>query len=1167
MNDNLGYHLTRVRPHSPFVCRLAACVVLVIPMATAFSEGITTLALIPAGNEHAPSSAVLNRLEAAWIQQKDVSLVERQELEKILAEHQLTVTELTDAKSRVRLGQFVPADLLVFLDSIPKLPQPATRVQVTESKTGIVMASQILENDALLGDQQPALDLVRAAMAKQAVPVQDRHLLGYLEFRSEESGPMLDGIAAALGTLVITDLARAPHIVVLEREHLEHLRTERELTRLEQDLRTSVRLLEGGVRRGVETNQLAVTVALRPLAGGKPLLVKLIVPADDVIAAERLIAEEVAGLLKTKRAEPAGADRVTEAKVFDRQSALWSAWGDRHRSIRAAETAYALVPSQTHRLLVARMLTEGQTSLPEVVRANELLLDYYQLQAQAVASGAETNLALPTVGYVMEPPSRSDSSAQRQLRQQLDDLEERVFRFQLAHYRAHYERMAAAFWQAWTARLELLVPYSSGNRQRQTALVREAYATFLKPPAPPELMNGEPLQMLWQIPRAASVPNWWWPGRRVSFSAVERRNGQPFTDPELARTVCEPLLKEFIQQPDPYVRLVGYAGLQQYSRERSPDGRTGRKDRIKFHQEILRIMAEEIPVGHPYRTARHGYWGPACYGESLLLQACVGLELFESEQELPKDLIPRELDLYVRILRDLISTGDPERIATMESTGSLHLRWLEQLDKHGRLTEALELARGMSGVLKGRPVHNSGVYPALLKRQQLYEQLLQRERPPPAAKPALAGNGPEWDDYEILQLDLGIVLTKSSLNSSRSSLLMTSDGNRLYCVRPVLATGVETRRGRGQAVVNLQLTTHWLPTGSMLNRIDVDTEIPLRGDDSNYQARYLRTIYAIAHGEDTVYVGTSHGLAVIALKTRQGKLITPQEGLPGHIVRALAWYRGQLYLAIGCDPYQSDIDDQSLLAVLDPATRRFTIIASEKAVASGNPWDGTKFYVDDIVPDEASGCLWLKDRVTGIWKYTPATRTLENVVRPVRWIMVAGSRFVGTQPSYDGASVWSWGRVTVFAPPDLSPRPTPATLAGYHLVTQSLAVVIDDDTMMGAARGSTHGDHDRRLLFLQRPGKDPALLTVTPDGKPFPGALHLYATAAGTVAVAEDGQGFLLRRKGKKQAYRRAELQAASGNDQETTLLDAAEAGQLDKLESLLAAGVNINAVDRRGWA
>ncbi|NQU09164.1 hypothetical protein HQ590_00110, partial [bacterium] len=140
----------------------------------------TTLALIPATGDRAPAAAVLDRLEAAWLGQPDVALVERAQVEKILAEHQITGAALVDPGQRVRLGQVVPADLLVFLDSIPTLPQPATRVQVTESKTGIVLASQIFENDGLLRDQQPALELVRAAMAKRAVPLGDRHLLGYL---------------------------------------------------------------------------------------------------------------------------------------------------------------------------------------------------------------------------------------------------------------------------------------------------------------------------------------------------------------------------------------------------------------------------------------------------------------------------------------------------------------------------------------------------------------------------------------------------------------------------------------------------------------------------------------------------------------------------------------------------------------------------------------------------------------------------------------------------------------------------------------------------------------------------------------------------------------------------------------------------------------------------
>ncbi|NQU11763.1 hypothetical protein HQ590_13295, partial [bacterium] len=63
--------------------------------------GPTTMALVPATGDRAPAAAVLDRLEAAWLGQPGVALVERAQLEKILAEHQITGSALVDPGQRV----------------------------------------------------------------------------------------------------------------------------------------------------------------------------------------------------------------------------------------------------------------------------------------------------------------------------------------------------------------------------------------------------------------------------------------------------------------------------------------------------------------------------------------------------------------------------------------------------------------------------------------------------------------------------------------------------------------------------------------------------------------------------------------------------------------------------------------------------------------------------------------------------------------------------------------------------------------------------------------------------------------------------------------------------------------------------------------------------------
>ncbi|MBI4472363.1 MAG: ankyrin repeat domain-containing protein, partial [Acidobacteria bacterium] len=1041
-----------------------------------------------------------------------------------------TVAKLTDAKSRVRLGQLVPADLLVFIDSVPKLPKPASRIQVSESKSGIVLGSQIFDNDALLEKPQAVLDLVAAALAKRAVPTEQRHILGYLDFRSEESGLMLDGLAAALGTLVVTDLARAPHIVVLEREHLQYLQMEKELTKLEQDLRASVRLLEGGIRRTADTNVLAATVSLRPLAGGEPLLVKLIVPAADAMAAEKLIADKVAGLLKAKRAEWPTVDRSKEAEVFAKQADLWIRWGDKRRAVHAAETAYALDSSQNNRLLLANILVHGEPSLRESVRANQTLLDYDRLRIHAISAGTETNLYLPTLGYRAQPASPTDSAETRELRKELARLEDTLFRCQLDHYRQHYDQAGEAYWETWTRRLDRLDVCFPGEPTRQAALVREAAEAFTHPPSRPDWIPYQRLQMFSQLPY------------QMGQQTVRDREGRWLNVEPLPHEIFYQLLQELTRHADPYVRLLAQLGLDDMlSFGTTPEQK---EERIAARLAAYKVLLDDIPPTHPYRQVRvRG--NPSYMGEYILLCALSPIGFWE--ESTPARAIEKEMDYRRQLLEAVIRSGEPERFGAWRSASSTHLAWLDQMARRGRTADALALTAKILELCKPDPP------PELVEMRERLERLLKGE--PPQAQPAAAGAAAGWEDYEIQRLNFRFEFA-SPATFGRSVVFTLSEGNRLYCLHPI-SDGTDY-----DANVDFELATHWLPSGSPIGRVGVSTGLSAPAATGGNRRR--AAIHAATLASGKIYVGTSIGLASLTLDTKAWQLITQKEGLPGTTVRAVGWYRGRLYLGIGCDPLDGSGDDQSVFAAYDPQSKHFEIIASEKSVGKENPWNGVRFLLDDIVPDEPHDCLWLKQRQGGVWKFMPTTRRFEQVVPAGQRVMLPGSRYVGQAPDIVHESDAGWP-VTLFLPPDQTELELPGGINGIPVVHQSYLAARDADAVIASTRKSpAHGQNC--FLFLIKRGKAPAVLGSTPDGQPFPDIIHLYESPAGIVAVTASGDGFLIRRKAKAQVYRQAELQAASGDERETKLLTAAADGRSHDIEQLLSAGANINTVDRRGW-
>src|SRR4051812_19013306 len=90
-----------------FLCIFIAC----HPAAAA-----PVLALIPGEGDRAPAETDLSEIEAALSQTKDVEVVERQQIRRILAEQYLTLSGLADPSTAARLGRLISADLFLFIE-------------------------------------------------------------------------------------------------------------------------------------------------------------------------------------------------------------------------------------------------------------------------------------------------------------------------------------------------------------------------------------------------------------------------------------------------------------------------------------------------------------------------------------------------------------------------------------------------------------------------------------------------------------------------------------------------------------------------------------------------------------------------------------------------------------------------------------------------------------------------------------------------------------------------------------------------------------------------------------------------------------------------------------------------------------------------------------------
>ena len=960
----------------------------------------------------------------------------------------------------------------------------------------------------------------------------------------------------ALGVLLMNDLASAPRVIVLDREHVHHLRTESNLTSLDQALLSSVHLLEGGFRSTTDTNELAATISLRELGGGPPKVARCVIPANDSVLASARMADEITTVLETERPVRAPVDREAEASLFIEQARKWITWGDKERAIRAAETAYALHPTQESRVVLAWCLDAANPSIRDAIRANRVLLEHYGFHAQAVASGEDVDIRLPETSFWLQSQKRQVNAEDTVLLQELYDVERQAFAFRESFYRRHYDRAHKEYEDTWSDRLTYLAPYCGGDPRRQVELLREAVEAFERlPPPPPEGAPNRLYLVDWLDTSRSDRLNRAMNAHPRPPSHLERRELQDV--PPLDWNELGPLFAELETHADPLVRFMAIA-----AGFKTPWGWWEDREQVRRwydrRHRLMRILAEDLPPSHPYRKANP-------LGDSDLFfapfLAPLSLPTFpESEFE---QLLQTEYAYYIKLLGDIVSSGQFQRLSALDNASKRHHAWLDSLVEAGRLAVALELAESMVEVYEkngrqGRQGCNAMVY-----RRDLYRELARDlplgEEPaaPQHSEPQGMGTvAPSlWDPYDIHRVRRGFNLPAVSRVTDRSSLYLASKGNWLYAVEPILA---QSNQG---TFVDVRLSVRWLPSGVCVREATAPVRIPIDRTERN-MTTWVATVFCMAMKEETAYVGTRSGLVELDAGTQEWALYTREEGLPGNMVRAVAVLSGRLYLAVGPNPYDHTVDEPAVFGRFDPSNRTFAVIASELAIEKSTPWDGQPFEVDDVIADEDRGCMWIKERDTGIWKYSPEFEELTNVISNVSNLALSGGKLVGEHINVHGRRK---SHVNFVQPPEFAAALIPNPLGEKELVTESVAAVRDGKGLIVAGKEIIQGGHQRHLFFHQ-PGGATERLTETPEGYPFPGALHLNRTGAGILAVSERGHAFLIRRKADLEKHRLAALQSASGDERESALLDATDRGATEEVESLVADGVDINAKDNRGW-
>lgn len=898
---------------------LAAAFVLFIA-AAAFAAPVR-LAVLPGDGDRAPAEEVIAQLEVALTQEKDITLLERAQVRKILAEQKLSASGLTDPATAVKLGKLLAVEMFLFIERVPKASPIICQLQLIEATTGIALASETAMESVLTGRDSPLQSLLPAALSKQRVPLSERRYITVTDFRNEEPGRFLDGVAEALAMLLSTDLCSLPSVVPLDRDHALRLTQEKTLTDLEQALRTASMFITGTVRRSADQHELHVSVEICPLSGGGGSRLERTLPLD-LVATRRALAEAVAHELNTSPKFPC-VDPRAEAKSLATLSNTLRMRGDVEAAIRAGEAAYALNHAENEcgavreawlakRLLLgdfALLTEEGKRqTLKASLRATELEYDMVRLR---IARSEKENRPLYLGG---DPNAASFVPALALPPGELTELEDDLFALeiksrdtQLEYYRTNYNRpnMVDLYWGVWNDESNRIRLFPNVRHDIVVRRIRDLAGGFANPPGPtPEIWMFRSLIPLGAVPQEMQ----------------SLRHGNVRVGNETVRTAYVSLWHELRRHRDPFIRMVADSAL--IFMDEGP---------AEAARQMVTVFLDELPPGHPYRTENCDYGSFA----PLINQALACLKATD-----PATV----MTCSERIIEPWLKQRNGLRIILWSS----HLdRLMEAREHAGRYAEADALAAQAIEIVSVGDFRVIG-------RQQEAEWLLQRLRDARRRYAALmpVPNPPNdpWADYDIAEFQLPV---KGEIGCS---LL---EGERLYCV---------AHRYDGKAY-SYTLHTLDLYTGSVLGQ-----PITLAAPNSTYQ-EYATT--GMASSGKAIYVATPVGL--LEYGTDAARVLSEADGLLGSDISAIAWLDGHLYMGLG-----TAYLDKFGIARYSPGNRHGDLIASSAANEVRSPFDGRRYKIRGIVADAERHCIWLcvseSDALRGLWQYLPDETRFIQVV-------------------------------------------------------------------------------------------------------------------------------------------------------------------------------------------
>jgi hypothetical protein len=769
-----------------------------------------------------------------------------------------------------------------------------------------------------------------------------------------------------LTALVEHDLGRLPNVVVLEREQLQRLTAERDLTGIELRLRASTMLLEGGLRRPGDADKLSITVKLMPLAGGEAKQRQITTAAGDLAEMRRAVVRAVQEEFNVSGDDPQAGNRGKEAKIFaNRAQCLFSHASDfqqRKQALPLAEAALALDPTVEHHRLAATMYNscvlpmlrgqEPSDDLRYLYRAQQIDLAGTELRLRQAAPSQEDvvigyrAIDLPYGRATIESPLSilkvdchlaslgPEEHEQRRLLLEINAMCKRKFEMLLELRRRggapELEVALLRLRQTWQLAanpdefLEML-------RTHVSALDRE-FATGGVDRASCE----DYYEYLWE--QLSSNLMW---EKVMGVPLLRARRPPDAPGPRWQAADYRPAFQWLAKHPDPATRIIGYLAVQKLG----GTCKLSDKDRVEGATRLLDVFFREIPQDRrpPAKESR----APVPEGTAVFL-----IEGDRSPMQEAAEVLVGAGKL-TGYLEGLFSRAEQSHDATNLGRCAPATYACVILSDRRR-----DLLNRLVALIDAKAFDPRCAESAAYLRQCCSSKLADLDgRPKP-----LQEIGP-WADYVIRPISItGGGFTREDFVGA--------------CI------GRSPERGGEDA----ELAVVWRNRGQS-GRTD-ETVRELIGTRLNIRSGALREVgrcrvpitydtASMAAGDAAIFLGTTqHGLAVISAEG--GQVLDESKGAPGAEIEGLAWLDGRVYLSLS-----------GTIASFDPATSKFVILASSKSIQQRHALDGGRLYhVTSLLSDPQRHCLWIsigkglrpEPGRAGIWRYTPATDSFELVM-------------------------------------------------------------------------------------------------------------------------------------------------------------------------------------------